>query len=83
MMIVFVGTSFANDIAEKELVLEESKEVLAKVEAVENDYWDCAKIANDVYHELIKHFTKAEALDNANQYFNYCMDDGCRPPFRC
>ena len=71
--------------ATEEIEISDSKEieVLDVVEAVVNDYWDCAKMANDVYHELIKHFNKEEALDNANQYFNYCMDDGCRPPFRC
>lgn len=49
------------------------------------DYWDCAKIASDVYHELIQFFPEEEALDNANQYFNNCLgvDNDCTPPFLC
>ena len=39
-----------------------------------NDYWDCAKIAQDVYDELIQITYHEEAMDNANGYFESCMN---------
>ncbi len=52
---------------------------------IEKDYWDCAKIASDVYNELIENFPVEEELDNANAYFDDCMgvDNSCQPPFLC
>lgn len=78
-MIAFSSVSMANTI---ELNSE------TKVE-IARDYWDCAKIANDVYQELLEHFPEEEAMDNANAYFDHCMGRGsqsqpdCQPPFLC
>ncbi|WP_445714461.1 hypothetical protein [Flavobacterium sp.] len=74
-LIAFSFAGMANEIEEKK-----DEEVF-----IEKDYWDCAKIANDVYHELSEIVPEEEALDNANAYFDHCMgvDRSCQPPFLC
>ncbi len=74
-LVAFSFAGMANEIEEKK-----DEKIL-----IEKDYWDCAKIASDVYNELIENFPVEEALDNANAYFDDCMgvDNSCQPPFLC
>ncbi len=78
-LIAFSSVSMANTI-EIEVVSLDIKE------DVRNDYWDCAKIASDVYNEIFELTYSADALLEADKAFEDCMgtnQEPCRPPFIC
>ncbi|WP_130734286.1 hypothetical protein [Flavobacterium sp. J27] len=77
--VALIAFSFAG-MANENLVKSQIEE-----EKTIKDYWDCAKIASDVYDELVDAFGEEEAMDNANAYFDDCMSSGesCNPPFVC
>ncbi|UFH34651.1 hypothetical protein [Flavobacterium acetivorans] len=81
-VVAFSGVAMANTIADEQVVKEKNEKTTI---LLYDDYWDCAKLANSVYTELIEVFSEEESMQNADAYFDDCMGSSspCQPPFLC
>ncbi|MES2545684.1 MAG: hypothetical protein V4548_12425 [Bacteroidota bacterium] len=81
-VVAFSGVAMANTIADEQVVKDKNEKTAI---LLYDDYWDCAKLANSVYTELIEVFSEEESMQNADAYFDDCMGSSspCQPPFLC